>query len=378
MSALSLRTEGPKRTTARRLFLTWAAAVLLLAPDTGLPADFFYQTVRIALSGGFFYGTPDDDAEPAGKIERGDRVTLIDEKGEWYGIRLQDDRLGWVRRSLFIERGPLSLKAMEPEEPSAATPPETAPPRPPPSSAAPAPAEAPEMADSYPVRLKVPSGRVRETPSLDAKVEFGLTRGQEVTVMASRDGWYRIRLADGRKGWAHKSLFHAPGETLPYPESRPAPAPPPEEPAPRPTPSPEPAPEEAAPERPAQSPPAGEPAEKVMADIRVEVSPDGSEKAIFVLNGFYPPETFVLEEGIPKVVCDFFYVSPAPAVDRRMDVNGDFIRQIRTGIHRGPPPKLRVVVDLEPNRDYDVQQVYFKQDNTYVLTFTPSSLKGDA
>jgi hypothetical protein len=71
------------------------------------------------------------------------------------------------------------------------------------------------------------------------------------------------------------------------------------------------------------------------------------------------------------VVCDFYNVSIADSIDSIIPVNGKLIRKIRIGIHKGPRPKVRVVVDLDPDKKYSVEQVFFKQSNRYSLTFRP-------
>ena len=46
--------------------------------------------------------------------------------------------------------------------------------------------------------------------------------------------------------------------------------------------------------------------------------------------------------------------------------NGKFVKMIRTTKTK-KPEKVRVVIDLEPNRSYDLQQVFFKEDNLFVI-----------
>lgn len=59
------------------------------------------------------------------------------------------------------------------------------------------------------VTLTVDRGRVRATPSLEALIKFHLAKGAVVTVMESKDEWYRIEDTGGRHGWIHQSLFAA-------------------------------------------------------------------------------------------------------------------------------------------------------------------------
>ncbi len=57
------------------------------------------------------------------------------------------------------------------------------------------------------VTVRVRSARVREAPSLDAAVEYGLTAGDSVLVITTKGVWLHIEREDGKKGWAHQSIF---------------------------------------------------------------------------------------------------------------------------------------------------------------------------
>jgi len=89
---------------------------------------------------------------------------------------------------------------------------------------------------------------------------------------------------------------------------------------------------------------------------------------LFKLNGFHPPAVHGVEEGIPRVICDF---NNTKLIDsgkgkNTIKTNGKFVKVIRTSTTK-KPEKVRVVIDLEPNRSYDLQQVFFKEDNLFVI-----------
>ncbi|MDR2550874.1 MAG: AMIN domain-containing protein [Desulfobulbus sp.] len=94
-------------------------------------------------------------------------------------------------------------------------------------------------------------------------------------------------------------------------------------------------------------------------------SPKG-EMVMFKLNGFHPPAIHGVEEGIPRVICDFSNTKLLQKSKGPIKTNGKFIKVIRTTTTK-KPEKVRVVIDLEPNRSYDLQQVFFKEDNLFVL-----------
>ena len=180
------------------------------------------------------------------------------------------------------------------------------------------------------LRVKVRAGRVRESASLESDIKFGLKKGDTVSLIETKGNWHLIKNDDGITGWAHKKLFYTLNEDTSADTL------------------------------------------KRIEEIQFNITPEGEEKVVFVLNGFYPPDTFVLEENVPKVVCDFSGSQLAPSIDRNREVNGSFVRKIRIGDHKGAEPKLRVVLDLVPDRDYEVEQIFFRKENLYTLTFKPA------
>ena len=49
-----------------------------------------------------------------------------------------------------------------------------------------------------------------------------------------------------------------------------------------------------------------------------------------------------------------------------LETKGNYISRVRVAKHRGPD-KVRVVLDLVPNHNYDLQQVFFKEDNLFII-----------
>jgi hypothetical protein len=94
-------------------------------------------------------------------------------------------------------------------------------------------------------------------------------------------------------------------------------------------------------------------------------SPKG-EMVMFKLNGFHPPAVHGVEEGIPRVICDFNNTKLTGRTKNQIKTDGKFVKVIRTSKTR-KPEKVRVVIDLEPNHSYDLQQVFFKEDNLFVI-----------
>ncbi len=113
---------------------------------------------------------------------------------------------------------------------------------------------------------------------------------------------------------------------------------------------------------PAPAAPAGPMLESVTFDGK---SPKG-EMVLFKLNTFHPPEVHGVEQGIPRVICDFKDTRLADSAQNLIKTDGQHVKVIRLS-KTVKPEKVRVVLDLEPNRSYDLQQVFFKEDNLFVI-----------
>lgn len=112
--------------------------------------------------------------------------------------------------------------------------------------------------------------------------------------------------------------------------------------------------------------------------IQFEKTSSAEEKVFFTLNGFYPPEIFPLKGERPRIVCDFLNAQLENPIGCLTETDGDFIQDIRIGIHSSPKPKIRVVLDLVPNQAYNVQQIFFRKENIFLIIVRlarPSSKK---
>jgi hypothetical protein len=116
-------------------------------------------------------------------------------------------------------------------------------------------------------------------------------------------------------------------------------------------------------------------ATKEIKEIRFEITAEGKEKVLFVLNGFFPPDTFVLEGERPRTVCDFYDTLLGEGIGRCIEVNGRFIQQIRSGVYGGEKPKVRIVLDLIPNKNYDIEQTFLKKEHLYTLVVMEKGFK---
>ena len=104
----------------------------------------------------------------------------------------------------------------------------------------------------------------------------------------------------------------------------------------------------------------------VLLDVAFEKSANKSETVLFRLNNFFPPLVFGIEQGEPQVVCDFLDARLGPEVADSIQAGGDFISRIEV-VSESDPEKVRVTLTLVPNRHYDLQQLFFKEDNLFVI-----------
>jgi len=109
----------------------------------------------------------------------------------------------------------------------------------------------------------------------------------------------------------------------------------------------------------------------VLREIRFEKVSVDEEKVFFILNGFYPPELFALKGENPRVVCDFLNTRLGKVTSRLIDTKGMLIQSIRVGVHASSKPKIRVVLDLSPNHNYDIQQRFFQEESIFLITVSP-------
>lgn len=131
---------------------------------------------------------------------------------------------------------------------------------------------------------------------------------------------------------------------------------------------------------------AEEPAEEGVAasvlptilEISFDDSSSKGEMALFRLNDFFPPIVSAIEKSSPRVFCDFMATATGPDVEKFISTKGQYIERIRT-VRLHDPELVRVVLELSPDRDYELHQVFFRNDNLFVLIvneMTAAKLKG--
>ena len=110
----------------------------------------------------------------------------------------------------------------------------------------------------------------------------------------------------------------------------------------------------------------------VINSITFDNSSERGEMVLFKLNKFQPPTVVGVEEGLPKVVCDFKGAEAADDVPNIIKTDGKYVHTIRIS-KENTPKKVRVFLDLTSSKNYDLQQVFFKDDNLFVIIINTRS-----
>lgn len=104
----------------------------------------------------------------------------------------------------------------------------------------------------------------------------------------------------------------------------------------------------------------------VLLDVSFDGTSDKGELVQFKLNDFFAPTVSAIEEGTPRVICDFAGMRMDSNVRTLIPAGGKYVNTIRVVQHQ-EPEKIRIVLDLQPNHSYDLQQVFFKEEKIFVL-----------
>jgi hypothetical protein len=123
----------------------------------------------------------------------------------------------------------------------------------------------------------------------------------------------------------------------------------------------------------AATPDSADASSKRILSITVDTASASGETVHIDLSGNFPPTTQVIEGDEPRIICDFQDVRMVKTIQRAISVNGKFILQIRTGIHPPPDAKSRIVLDLVPKHDYEVEQLFYEKDNRYTMIIREKS-----
>lgn len=163
---MSTRLKTFSITTTALLILLFFGADLFSLSHAAMDAETEKgDKVTLDVNIGRVREAPSTDANIKIKLYRGDTVSVIETKDDWYLVEIKFVKQGWAHKSLFAEK--TGSEAV----------------------------------------LNVDVGRVREMPSADSGIKFTLIRGDTVSVIEEKEDWYLIEIKYDLQGWAHQSLF---------------------------------------------------------------------------------------------------------------------------------------------------------------------------
>ena len=73
------------------------------------------------------------------------------------------------------------------------------------------------------------------------------------------------------------------------------------------------------------------------------------------------------------MVCDFLNTRVLDSLGDRVESEGTLVKDIRIAPYGGGAPRVRVVLDLSPGRNYEVDQTFYKKENRYIITVNTTS-----
>lgn len=109
--------------------------------------------------------------------------------------------------------------------------------------------------------------------------------------------------------------------------------------------------------------------------IAFDAPKPGEERIRFRLNGFFPPKISTKEDQTPQVLCDFQDTKLLENVEKQIVTGGNLVHRITTN-HLVGSSGVQVVLDLSEKKDFDLQQIFFRDGNLFVLVVR--ELAGDS
>lgn len=100
--------------------------------------------------------------------------------------------------------------------------------------------------------------------------------------------------------------------------------------------------------------------------LRFKARDNGRDSIFIEFDRFYAPSITSIEGDKPRIVLDMENVSSFKVEKAVIKVDGEHIRQIRASLDR-KTRKARIVLDLEPLKDYYVQPEFAQKENLYSL-----------
>jgi len=114
-------------------------------------------------------------------VNKGDKLTIIGERGEWFNVRLEDGKEGWIN-SRAVKR-----QEYAPEKPITSAP--------------------TTFSSGTTGILAWDFSVVKSGPGNDYPVIATVRKGDKLTIMEQSGEWVKVRLENGQEGWIRSEVF---------------------------------------------------------------------------------------------------------------------------------------------------------------------------
>jgi hypothetical protein len=109
-------------------------------------------------------------------------------------------------------------------------------------------------------------------------------------------------------------------------------------------------------------------------NITYKLEDNGKEAILIEFNRFCTPAVFAIEGKSARIVLDIANVSSFRKEWTLINVGGKIIRRIRCS-ENPQTHKVRIVLDVEPSKNYHVQPVFSERGNIYMLEISEDKIK---
>jgi TolA-binding protein len=103
----------------------------------------------------------------------------------------------------------------------------------------------------------------------------------------------------------------------------------------------------------------------IINDIKYYKVSDTQDKVLIYVNAMNNPKLQTLNGESPRIVLDFLNTRNIEKEKYEINTDGNFIKRIRISSYKEPLQKVRVVLDMMPNKKYSVDQEFSKKENIY-------------
>ena len=193
---------------------------------------------------------------------------------------------------------------------------------------------------------------IRAKRSFDAKIKGQLDAGQKVKVDFLKNSWYAVFKVKEKKrreskalGYVHMSRLHRKPPKVSEPVSD----------------------KKKQPEKIPLKADQEELAPIAVKDIRYSLEEEGKELVFIEFNRFYTPAVSIIQGEVPRIVLDLTNVSSFKQKQwAAISVGGKLIKRIRSSKNH-QTNAARIVLDMEPSKNYYVNPVFYEKENIYSL-----------